>query len=212
MKPRFLTLKEECRKEAYNYFDKNIRKLPKTSSGEYDVSPEEFYDNDVDAFRHAYTSGVYVQEYNEWFSEKMGQAQEIFGDNTKTSQNMDYWNNAVGRKYGIQNKDKTRQDLADNLKKALEKDELIITPTDPRKYDSASIDQIDLNKPILVLQESETGRNEWFLDQLSGNIMDRESFVNQIQSGAYPGYQIAIIDTIPTPISKPDGVTSNNLG
>lgn len=56
-------LLEECREESYQYFDKNIRPLPKNESGEFIITRKYFYDNDVDAFRHAYTSGVFTQEF-----------------------------------------------------------------------------------------------------------------------------------------------------
>ena len=49
-------LKEECRQEAYDYFDEYIRSLPKDNKGNYAVTKEHFYDNDVDAFRPASAS------------------------------------------------------------------------------------------------------------------------------------------------------------
>ncbi|MFC1752858.1 DUF6973 domain-containing protein [Thermoproteota archaeon] len=204
-------LKEECRLEAYEYFDKNIRELPRKKSGEFDISPEDFYDNDVDAFRHAYTSGVFVQVYKfEIIADVLGQLQEIFGKNKPSSQNMDYWNNAVGRKYG--KKVKTREKLYKLIQKALENGELIIHPSDPRKYKGSSDSKIDTQKSVVVLKELETGRNELFLDLNNGSIMDRETFVNLIKAEKYPGYTVASINDLATPISKPDGNPFNNLG
>jgi hypothetical protein len=74
------------------------------------------------------------------------------------------------------------------------------------------IENISKDKSILVLQESETGRNEIFIDQLTGEVMNRENFVSQIQAGVYPGYTVANFNEISTPISKPDGTMGNNLG
>lgn len=99
---------------SYQYFDKHIRKLPKDESGEFKISAKFFYDNDVDAFRHAYGSGVLVHKFRkrlpDSFAETivniLGQIQEIRGGNTLEAQNMDLWNNAVGRKYGIATKTK----------------------------------------------------------------------------------------------------------
>jgi hypothetical protein len=54
-----ITLKEEAKIEIYNYIDKEIRKLPKTESVDFDEFQEGYQDNDVDALRHAYVSGVY---------------------------------------------------------------------------------------------------------------------------------------------------------
>jgi hypothetical protein len=204
-------LKEEARLESYEYFDKNIRKLPKKSSGEFNIIPKEFYDNDVDAFRHAYTSGILVIEYK-WpiIADVLGQMQEIFGDNKESAKNMDFWNNAVGRKYGKETK--IKKELADLLKKALENSELIITPNDPRKYKGDTNYRLDPEKPVIVLEENETGRNEKFLNLKTGEIMSREIFVDQIKAGKYLGYNVASIDGINTPMSNPDGTADNNLG
>ncbi|RAP26798.1 hypothetical protein DID74_01500 [Candidatus Marinamargulisbacteria bacterium SCGC AG-333-B06] len=64
----------------------------------------------------------------------------------------------------------------------------------------------------MVLEENETGRNELFCDLSNGDIFNREGFVAAIGNGKYPGYTVASIDGLATPMSKPDGVTSNNLG
>lgn len=74
------------------------------------------------------------------------------------------------------------------------------------------IGNIDPLKPVIVLKESKTGRNELFVDQLTGALMDRKGFAALIDSGQYEGYTLASIDGIATPMSKPDKVTSNNLG
>ena len=211
-----LTLKGEAEKEAYQYFSEHIRPLIIKENGEIDLLKNVLWDNDADAFRDAYVSGVYTLEYDEKRAEWLGIFQEhIPGGggsslNSEASKNMDYWNNEVGRKYG--NKAKSRQELAELLKKALENGELIINLDDPRKFGGETSFKIDSNKPVIVLQESETGRNELFGDLSNGNVFDRESFVASIESGEYPGYTVASIDGLETPMSKPDGVTSNNLG
>ena len=123
---------------------------------------------------------------------------------------MDYWNNEVGRKYG--KKAKSRQELAELLRKALKNGELIISLDDPREFDGETGFQLDLNKPIIVLKENKTGRNELFCNLSNGDVFDRENFVNAIENGVFPGYTVASIEGLATPISKPDGVESNNLG
>lgn len=72
IKLNILSLKSICEKESYDLFDKYIRKLPRKSDGSYDLSSGEFYDNDVDAVRHAYASGVFTQEYGEKVTEILG--------------------------------------------------------------------------------------------------------------------------------------------
>jgi hypothetical protein len=46
-------LSDEAELEAYEYFNKNIRPLPKDSNGNIDSGQKGFQNNDVDAFRHA---------------------------------------------------------------------------------------------------------------------------------------------------------------
>ncbi len=100
-----LELMEEARDEAYEYFDKNIRPLPKDKDGKIDFTAFGLENNDIDAFRHAHVSGVFVIEYNEVASDFLGRMNEYkIGDlysNSKDSRslNMDLWNNQVGRKY-----------------------------------------------------------------------------------------------------------------
>ena len=59
----FKELKNEARDEAYVYFDLNIRRLYKRANGQVDPNARGLEDNDVDAFRHAYVSGVFTQEF-----------------------------------------------------------------------------------------------------------------------------------------------------
>ncbi len=211
-----LTLKGEAEKEAYQYFSERIRPLVMKENGEVDLLKNVLWDNDADAFRHAYVSGVYTLEYDEKRAEWLGIFQEHIpggggsSPNSEASKNMDYWNNEVGRKYA--NKAKSRQELAELLKNALENGELIISLDDPRKFGEKTSFQFDPNKPVIVLEENETGRNELFCDLSNGDIFNREGFVAAIGNGKYPGYTVASIDGLATPMSKPDGVTSNNLG
>ena len=79
-KNKLQLLLEECRESAHRYFDENIRALPKDELGNFIYNKQtrnEFYDNDVDAFRHAYVSGVLTQKYGESIANIMGQAKEF---------------------------------------------------------------------------------------------------------------------------------------
>ena len=209
-------LKKEATIEAYDYFDHHIRTLPKSFKGEIDHTAFGLADNDVDAFRHAYVSGCYAQVYNDHAAYYLGYAWELIGNgygsnttNPKEAKNMDLWNNAVGRKYG--KKATTKEELAKMLQEALKNRELIISLDDSRKYKGKNY-TIDPNKPVIVLEEKKTGRNEQFVDLISGDIFSRELFVEQIQFGNYPGYRLSSINGTLIPISKPDGRTDNNLG
>ncbi len=182
-----------------------------------DPSRGGFHDNDVDAFRHAYVSGVFTQEYgenaadifgrmNEWFSPA-----NIYSNTTNPAAgNMDLWNNAVGRKYGLKAKD--RKSLLKMIHKALEDGELIITPKDKRRYEGATHNPVNKSKPVIVLQESKKGRNEVFFDTEKKTILTAGEFASLIESGLYPGYTVKMIKGMPTPVSNPDSRGTNNLG
>lgn len=67
-------------------------------------------------------------------------------------------------------------------------------------------------KRVKVTQESDTGRNERFHDNFTGNDMTRNQFVNEIKRGSYDNYHIRNINGVDTPVSNPDGSRNNNLG
>ena len=207
-----ISLRLEATDEAYIFFDEQIRKLPRNSKGQINGTSFEMWNTDVDAFRHAYVSGVFTQEYNEKAADFLGRLNEMsLTREPEDEENMDLWNNAVGRKYGKISK--SRKNLADKLKKALKNGELIISPRDLRKFKgNTSRSSIDIQKSVVVIQEKDTGRNEQFLDLLSGKTMSKDEFVSKIQEGQYPGYHLASIDRDTTPISKPDSTIKNNLG
>jgi len=103
----FESLKSKARDEAYDYFDQHIRSLPKGRDGKIDLLKPGFDDNDVDAFRHAYVSGAFTQEYGVMTANLLRLANEysLEGQYSQSispgSRNMDLWNNRVGRKYGF---------------------------------------------------------------------------------------------------------------
>lgn len=65
-------LKDEACSEAYEYFDKNVRVLQKLPNGKVDPTARGLEDNDVDAFRHAYVSGAFTQQYSESTADLLG--------------------------------------------------------------------------------------------------------------------------------------------
>lgn len=64
---------------------------------------------------------------------------------------------------------------------------------------------------ITVVQESESGRNEQFRDNRTGNTMSRAELVRQIEAGNYPNYHVREINNVKTPVSNPDSSEANNL-
>lgn len=156
------TLRAESQAEVYIYIDKYYKKLPKVD-GRITGIGSDFLDNDVDALRHSYASGVFTQEYGEALANLFGQVNEWapgVGSSTSyssESKNMDLWNNAVGRKYG--KKTRSRLKLFRFLIKALEKGELITNPDkDPRKFKGKVFNLNSLQDKVIVIKESKKGK------------------------------------------------------
>ncbi len=207
-------LKKKACNEAYEFFNKNIRKLPRRANGEFNEDFEEFSDSDIDAFRHAYVSGVFTQEYGSIVANILGSLNELTSASNTTgggveSNNMDYWNNAIGRKYGKVTR--TRRTLALKIKIALENGELITNLKDPRVYATSHL-PLKINNAVIVLHQSKTGRNEIFFDLTKSTTMTSAEFVELIEQGQYSGYCVANIHGIPTPRSKPNNSDGDNLG
>lgn len=209
-------LTDVARDEAYDYFDKNIRKLHKRLDGTVDPAARGLEDNDVDAFRHAYVSGVFTQEYGETVAEILGRLNEyhpfdLYSNSKRPgSLNMDLWNNSVGRKYGQTTKN--REKLLELIHKAMKNGELILTPRDNRQYTGAVHNPTNHTKPVIVLKENKRGRNELFFDTSTKQVFNADEFIVMIDKGKYPGYTVKLMNGSPTPISKPDNRETNNLG
>ncbi len=65
--------------------------------------------------------------------------------------------------------------------------------------------------PVSVTRESETGRNERFRDNRTGEEMTRPQFVREIERGNYDDYHVREVNGVKTPVSNPDGKKGNNL-
>lgn len=66
-------------------------------------------------------------------------------------------------------------------------------------------------KRVTVTRESDSGRNERFHDNSTGQDMTRAGFVKKIEQGKYPSYHVRKINGVKTPASNPDGNSNNNL-
>ena len=127
-KINILELKAKSEHEANEYFDKFIRKLPRNPDGSFNKLAGGFDDNDVDAIRHAYTSGVFTQVHGEKVALILGDLNELTpmggsSSNNSNSSKMDLWNNKIGVKYGKKTNGKLK--LFRLLFKALKNNELI---------------------------------------------------------------------------------------
>lgn len=170
--------------------------------------------NDIDALRHSYVSGKYTMEFGEDTANILGRLNEFknfnFGDKEIPSENMDLWNNAVGRHYG--KKAKTGKELFDFLIKALKAGELIIDLKDKRKYKGGkSIKRIPKSF-VIKIKETKTGANIEFLDVRKKFLMTIEDFISAIKQGKYPGYAVRKHQSGEFPYSTRDRFSFNNLG
>ncbi len=205
-----LALLQEAEMDGYLYFDANIRPLPKQSDGAIDTLKPGFQDNDVDAFRHAYVSGVFALEYGEKVAWVLGWMNELAFPSSIPDRNMDLWNNAVGR--ALAKTHRTKEGLADAVKDALGSGKLIVTPNDARVYQGASVSRPVGRNSVVVLKQSKTGANELFFDCETAKGMTRAEFVEAIVNAQYPGYEVRTINGVKVPVSKRDGSSTNNLG
>lgn len=204
-------LRDEAEMEAYVYFDKNIRSLPKKSDGSIDTLASEFFDNDVDAFRHAYVSGVFTREYGEHAANVLGVLNEWSSTLSPVGgANMDLWNNRVGRKLGV--KAKNNLELLNLVKNALGAGELIISVDDQRKFTDTVPDTPEGDHSVMVIKKSANGTNEYFYDVATSKVLTRAEFVAEIIAGRYPGYAVKHVKGVEYPFSKRDKDPLNNLG
>lgn len=205
-----LTLLKEAELDSYRYFDANIRPLPKKSDGTIDTLKPGFQDNDVDAFRHAYISGIFTLEYGEKVALVLGCMNEFAYPSSVPDRNMDLWNNGVGR--SLAKKHQTIERLTAAVRDALLNGELIVTPADRRVYKGASVHKPRGQNSVVVIRQGVSGANEMFFDFETSSGMTRDEFVEKISKGYYPGYEVRIVSGVMVPVSKRDDATENNLG
>lgn len=207
-------LKDEALMDLYNRLDKDLRPMPKKPDGSIDPYGLGLEDNDVDALRHAYISSVYTIEYNEDTAELLGRLNELTTFDSQStsglSENMDLWNNAVGRFYG--KKVKTWDDLYLKLMQALKVKELIIDLKDSRKFKGDKSIKRMPKKFVIKIKESKTGANTEFLDVRKKVVMSKTNFIDAIRKGNYPGYAVRKHHLGEFPYSTRDKFSFNNLG
>jgi uncharacterized protein with HEPN domain len=205
-----VSLRKEALGEAYDYFDRNIRALPRRPDGSIDQFSQDLHNTDVDAFRHAYVSGIFAREYGERIARMLGWMNELWNiGQPADEENMDFWNDALGRKYGLTSK--TRKELLVALHQALARGDMITSPRDPRRFGEPVDFRLDQTRPVIVLSEELSGLNEVFFDLVTSKLMTRQEFVEAILTGSYPGYKVVTINGRQTPMSKADQSTGNNL-
>lgn len=183
-------LQFDARDELYLMIDKHYRPMPKDTDGKINPQAHGLADNDIDALRHSYVSAVYVIEFSKDTSELLGRLREyVFMNSAEfNSLNMDLWNNSVGRTYG--KKFKRGEELFFALLKALKEGELIVTPSDPRKYKGPKSIKRLPKSFVIKVRENITGANIEFFDVRNKRMMTKEQFIEAIRAGRYPGYAV----------------------
>lgn len=73
---RIYQLKDEALLDLYRRLDQDLRPMPKKPDGTIDLFGAGLEDNDVDALRHAYISGVYTLEFDASVADLLGRLQE----------------------------------------------------------------------------------------------------------------------------------------
>ena len=212
--PRIILLMFEAKSEVYRLIDKHHRPLPKKSDSTIDEYGSGLANNDIDALRLSFVSGAYVMEYDEETADKLGSLNEFknfsFGSKETPSENMDLWNNSVGRRYG--KKSKTWDELFQFLLQALSKGELIIDLKDSRRYrGEKSIKRIPKSF-VIKIKENKSGANTEFFDVRQKIVMSKDDFIGTIRQGKYPGYAIRKHHAGEFPYSTRDKFSFNNLG
>ncbi|MCK4742893.1 MAG: hypothetical protein KAT25_03660 [Sulfuriflexus sp.] len=66
-------------------------------------------------------------------------------------------------------------------------------------------------KRVTVTSESDTGRNQQFHDNKTGEDMTRAKFVKEIENENYADYHVRKVNGVKTPVSNPDSSSDNNL-
>ena len=204
-------LRAEARDELYLLIDKHYKKMPRNSDGLIKSSDPSYNDNEIDSLRHSYVSAVYVIEFSFETSELLGRLNEFDPRrNEIRSRNMDLWNNSLGRVYG--KKFKRGEELFYALLKALKEGELIMTPSDPRKYKGPKSIKRLPKSFVIKVKENRTGANIDFFDVRNKRMMTKEQFIESIRAGRYPGYAVRKYHSGEFPYSTRDKFSFNNLG
>ena len=88
------------------------------------------HNDQLDAFRHAYVSGRFAQQYGGAVSSLMGQVHEYRNPNDPPEQQMDIWNNNKGIQYAATAR--TPRELADAVMHGIRTNDLQLHPGDQR--------------------------------------------------------------------------------
>jgi hypothetical protein len=159
--------KGQLANQAYDAYEKYVGPIPVKTRSDGSTF-RDTHNSKVDAFRHAYASGIMAMEYGENIANALGQGYELKGeyDNYKlpdgprkqsTEQiikenNMDLWNNKIGRDASIGCK--SREQFVSKLVESLKDGKFITNPSDTRNYNLLIAQKIGDNYIAYGLDEN----------------------------------------------------------
>lgn len=119
----------------------------------YETNPDPnhaSWNNEADAFKHAFMQAIGVQRYNVPIAAIFAKGHELKGrfdsGQPEAEENMDNWNNRVGREIGLELREMLKNDpgvkndrcvknlAAELVMQKMREGKLITTPNDPRKF------------------------------------------------------------------------------
>lgn len=163
---------------------------------------QEGWDDEVDAFRHAFMQAYITANQDEKTAKFLGDTYEKIGDFTHTQpsseRNMDMWNNAIGREIGDEVKNETSlfRDLttqkmfedmiAEKIYTKIKNGEMITSPKDLRDFETSPYNgRIYTREEIGSMSPEEYEINKKLIDKAlsKGDVMPEADAKNAVQSG-----------------------------
>ncbi len=165
----------------------------------YETNPDPdhaSWNNEADAFKHAFMQAIGVQRYNVPIAAGLAKLHELYGrvnkGQPKAEENMDNWNNRVGRAIGLELREMLKNDpgvkkdryiknlAAELVMQKMREGKLITSPDDPRKFIAHPLINNITNKLTNTLQNAIAPLNDgktFFTTKVIDN-MTNEEFLN----------------------------------
>lgn len=89
--------------------------------------------------------------------------------------------------------------------------DLILTPTDPRRYKGEKRIKRIPKSFVIKIKENKSGANVEFLDVRQRKLLSKDEFIQAIRKGQYPGYAVRKHHSGDFPYSTRDRFSFNNL-
>lgn len=163
------------------------------------------YNNEADAFKHAYMQWTLSTENGKYIAEKAGNYHDRKEGDVIGERNMDLWNNKIGRevflemkeKYGIKlnpwTVDKYKDEAADRIMIKMKRGEMIIHPSDSRDHENFELERLKSSDRVYYKgelntmdEESRKAHAEHYMNQAVDNkwkIPAKEELDKKVASG-----------------------------